>query len=125
MPNPVVHFEIMGHDAPRAQQWYSDVFGWTIEQIPIPHAPAGQTYGFVRPQEGKGIGGGITSVDAGQPTVHIYIEVDDLQASLSKIERAGGQTIMPPTEVLNMATIALFADPDGVLIGLVQAAAEA
>jgi predicted enzyme related to lactoylglutathione lyase len=124
MPNPVVHFEIMGHDARRAQQWYSDIFGWTIDPIPTPHAPAGQTYGFVGLQEGKGITGGITAVDAGTPTVHMYIEVDDLPAYLRKIERAGGKTIMPPTEVLNMATIALFADPDRLLIGLVQAAAE-
>jgi predicted enzyme related to lactoylglutathione lyase len=43
---------------------------------------------------------------------------------LSKIERAGGRTIMPPTGVLNMATIAMFADPDGILIGLVKAPAE-
>jgi predicted enzyme related to lactoylglutathione lyase len=124
MPNPVVHFEIMGNDASRCQQWYSDVFGWTIDPIPIPGAPDGQTYGFVTPQAGKGIGGGITSIDAGKPTVHIYVEVDDLQAYLTKIERAGGKTIMPPRQVLNMATIALFSDPDGVLIGLVKAAAE-
>ena len=56
--------------------------------------------------------------------MHIYIEVDDLQAYLSKIEQAGGKTIMPPTEVLNMATIAMFSDPDGIRIGLVKAAAE-
>ena len=76
------------------------------------------------PQESRGIQGGITSVDDGKPTVNIYIEVDDLQAYLSKIERAGGRTIMPPTEVLNMTTIAMFSDPDGILVGLVKAAAE-
>ena len=124
MRNPVVHFEIMGNDSASSQKWYSDVFGWEIDPIAIPGAPEGETYGFVRLQEGKGIGGGISSADDGKPTVHIYIEVDDPQAYLTKIERAGGKTIMPPTEVLNMATIAMFSDPDGILIGLVKAAPE-
>jgi uncharacterized protein len=71
MPHPVVHFEIMGSDSPRSQKWYSDVFGWEIEPVPILGAPEGQTYGLVSPQEGKGIGGGISSVDEGRPTVHV------------------------------------------------------
>jgi len=124
MPDPVVHFEIMGNDSANSLKWYADMFGWKIEPKSIAGAPEGQTCGFVRPQEGKAIGGGISSADDSTPTVHIYIEVDDLQAYLSKIEQAGGKTIMPPTEVLNMATIAMFSDPDGIRIGLVKAAAE-
>ena len=30
MPNPVVHFEVMGKDVARLQQFYSDLFGWSI-----------------------------------------------------------------------------------------------
>jgi hypothetical protein len=34
MPNPVVHFEIIGRDAARLRQFYSDAFGWGVEVIP-------------------------------------------------------------------------------------------
>ena len=30
MPNPVVHFEILGPDAVKTQAFYRDLFGWTI-----------------------------------------------------------------------------------------------
>jgi predicted enzyme related to lactoylglutathione lyase len=40
---------------------------------------------------------------------------------LRKAERLGGKTVMPPTEIPNMVTFAMFADPDGNVIGLVKA----
>ena len=43
MPNPVVHFEIMGNDSASSQKWYSEVFGWKIDPMPIPGAPESQT----------------------------------------------------------------------------------
>ena len=33
MKHPVVHFEIMGHDAPALRSFYADVFGWS-ESVP-------------------------------------------------------------------------------------------
>lgn len=47
-----------------------------------------------------------------------YIGSDDLQETLSKIEAAGGRTLMPPTEVPGEGWFALFADPDGNTLGL-------
>lgn len=121
MPNPVVHFEILGKDSAKTQKWYSDVFGWKIDATPFPGAPEGQTYGIVSPQEEKGIGGGVSASPDGHTMVNIYIEVDDLQAYLNKIERAGGKTVMPVTEIPNMVTFAMFSDPDGNIVGLVKA----
>ena len=31
MPNPVVHFEIVGRDGDRLMQFYRDVFDWEID----------------------------------------------------------------------------------------------
>ena len=39
---------------------------------------------------------------------------------LNKAESLGGKTIMPPTEIPDYVTIALFADPHGNTIGLVK-----
>ena len=51
-----------------------------------------------------------------------YVEVPDLEAALSKIEGLGGSTVMGPTDVPQGPSIALFADPEGHLVGLVKAA---
>jgi predicted enzyme related to lactoylglutathione lyase len=52
--------------------------------------------------------------------VTFYVEVPDLEATLSKIESLGGSTVMEPTEVPEGPSIAMFADPEGHLVGLVK-----
>jgi hypothetical protein len=54
--------------------------------------------------------------------VVFYVEVDDPQAYLDRIEKAGGTTVVPVTEVPGMVTFAQFADPQGNVIGLVKSA---
>jgi hypothetical protein len=116
MPNPVVHFEIVGSDSAKTQQFYTELFDWTID------ADNPMNYGMVNPGSDRGIGGGIFGVEEedDRTGLKIYIEVDDLQAYLDKAEQLGGKTILPPTEIPDMVTFALFADPDGTLIGLVK-----
>ena len=31
MPNPFIHFEIMGADSKKTQQYYADLFGWKVD----------------------------------------------------------------------------------------------
>jgi uncharacterized protein len=52
--------------------------------------------------------------------VTFYAETDDVQASLDKAESLGGKAVMPPMEIMEATTIALFADPEGHLVGLVK-----
>lgn len=116
MPNPIVHFEIVGSDSAKAQQFYTELFDWTID------SDNSMGYGVVNTGSDRGIGGGILGVEEedDRTGVKLYIEVDDLQAYLDKAEQLGGKTILPPTVVPDMVTFALFADPDGTLIGLVK-----
>lgn len=116
MPNPIVHFEIVGSDSAKTQQFYSELFDWTID------ADNPMNYGMVEAGSDRGIGGGIIGVEEedDRTGLKIYVEVDDLQAYLDKAEALGGKTILPPTVVPDMVTFALFADPDGTLIGLVK-----
>ena len=53
--------------------------------------------------------------------VTVYVAVDDPQKYLDKVEQMGGKTVMPVTEMPDMVTFALFADPQGSLVGLVKA----
>jgi predicted enzyme related to lactoylglutathione lyase len=67
-----------------------------------------------------GIGGGIGGTMGGPGRVTVYIEVDDPQAYLDKVNRAGGKTLMPVTSVTPDTTIAMFADPEGHIVGLLK-----
>jgi hypothetical protein len=50
--------------------------------------------------------------------VTFYVQTDDPKATLEKVERLGGKVVMPLTEIAPETIIALFADPEGHLIGL-------
>ncbi|MXZ45662.1 MAG: VOC family protein [Chloroflexi bacterium] len=112
MPNPVVHFEIGGADGSALQQFYAQAFDWEV------NADNPMQYGLVEPQTETSIGGGITAAD--QPGVFVYIEVDDLQAYLDRIESLGGRTVQEITTIPGMVTMALFADPEGNVVGIVH-----
>ncbi len=115
MANPVVHFEIIGKDAAKTQQFYSTLFGWKVD------ANNPMNYGMVD-NGGQGINGGIGGSEAGgQPQAVFYVEVADPQATLDKVSGMGGKVLTPVTEIPGTVTFAMFADPDGNTIGLVKA----
>ena len=113
MPNPVVHFEVMGTNAAELQKFYADAFDWKVD------ANNPMNYGMVD-NSGEGINGGISQPMHGGPYATFYVQVDDLQKALDKIESLGGKTVAPPMEIPNVVTFAQFSDPHGNLIGLVQ-----
>lgn len=113
MADPVVHFEINGKDLPKLRDFYQGVFNWKINLIPE------MNYCLVESTGDGGIGGGI-GVTEGPGNVTFYIQVDDLDGYLRKIESRGGKTVTPPTEIPNVVTFATFEDPEGHLIGLVK-----
>ena len=116
MPNPITHFEIIGKDGKKLQDFYRNLFGWKID------ANNPMEYGMVEAQEGHGTGGGIASGQPGmEGYVTIYVEVDDPQAYLDKAVAAGGKVIVPVTVIPEMVTFAQFADPEGHVIGLTKA----
>jgi predicted enzyme related to lactoylglutathione lyase len=113
MANPVVHFEIMGTDAAKLQSFYSGLFDWEID------AYNPMNYGVVKAGEG-GIGGGVGSTPMGNKIVTVYVQVPDPQAALDKAVELGASVVMPVTEIPNMVTFGLFADPEGNVVGIVK-----
>jgi uncharacterized protein len=113
MPNPVVHFEVTGKDAKKLQDFYAKMFDWKID------ANNPMNYGIVEAGEG-GIGGGIGPGEVGSPGVTVYVSVSDTDAFLKKAESLGGRVVMPTTTLPGMVTLALFADPEGHIIGVVK-----
>jgi predicted enzyme related to lactoylglutathione lyase len=113
MANPVVHFEVIGVDGAKLQQFYGTVFAWQID------ANNPMNYGMV-PAAERGIGGGIGAGDQGRG-VTFYVEVPSLEKTLAAVEERGGKTVVPPMDVPGGPRMAQFLDPEGNRIGLVQA----
>ena len=113
----VAWFEVTGKDGASLQDFYGKLFDWQVND-----AGDGSGYGLVAAAE-RGIGGGIGAAQDGDPGhVTFYVEVDDPAAALEKISQLGGSTVQPPMDVPGGPTIALFADPEGHVVGLVKAA---
>ena len=115
MGNPIVHFEIGCTDSEKTQHFYSELFGWTIEQM----GPAG----MISTGAETGIPGHITAL--GHEPHHyvtVYAEVDDIPACLEKAESLGGSTMIPETEVPGQGRFAWLKDVDGNIIGLWKSA---
>jgi predicted enzyme related to lactoylglutathione lyase len=114
MADPVLWFEVVGKNGGQLRDFYSKLFGWEISP-----ATGDADYGLVTAANG-GIAGGVgASQDGGDGHVTVFVEVDDPNAFLEQIEKLGGKTIVPPTEIPEYSlTFAYFTDPQGHLVGL-------
>lgn len=113
MPNPVVHFEVLGKDADALKRFYGETFQWEMQSV-MP------TYAMAKPDGENGIPGGVGAAPDGPGHVTFYVEVADIDVALEQIAANGGSTVQPPMDVPNGPTIALFADPEGHVVGLVK-----
>lgn len=116
MAHPVIHFEVLGKDAQGLQRFYGEAFGWQMQDV------MDGSYYMANPGVDGAINGGVGAAPPGSDGhVTFYVEVDDPAAELEKISQLGGRTIQEPMDVPNGPTIALFADPEGHVVGLVKA----
>ncbi len=111
MGNPIVHFEIGCRDSAKAQAFYGKLFDWKFE-----------SYGPTAMITGDPQGGILGHISALGHEPHnytlVYVQVDDLQAYLTKAESLGGKTMVPPTDVPQMGQFAWLTDPEGTIVGL-------
>jgi predicted enzyme related to lactoylglutathione lyase len=111
--HPIVHIEISAEDRTSTGAFYKEVFGWKITDVPEMNYTL-----FEFDEEGRG--GGFNPVSDQNPagTVTVYIQADDIEATLAKIEANGGKIIIPKTEIPNTGWFAFFKDPTGNQIAL-------
>ncbi len=117
MKHPVVWFEVNGDDAKKLHGFYGELFGWKVA-VDNP-----MDYGMVEAEKGRGIPGGIGKKDAPSPGVTFYVSTPSIDDSLARAKKLGGSTLMPRTQLPGGTILALFADPQGNTIGLVEEAA--
>jgi uncharacterized protein len=109
-----VWYELMTPDPEGAKAFYDAVVGWNIQTSHGNDAD----YGFINCPDG-GMVGGILGLNAdmiaggAHPCWVGYIGVDDVDASITAIEAAGGKMLMPARDVEMAGRIAMVADPGG------------
>ncbi len=114
--HPVAHMEIPAQDTAAAAKFYNSVFGWES------HVDTSSGMDYTMFQAPPGPGGAFVGLSEHvQPgVVIVYMGTDDIDATMSKIEAAGGSIVMPKMEVPNNGWIAWFKDPTGNTFGLFQ-----
>jgi hypothetical protein len=100
-----------GQGRPALQKFYSDIFDWKLDT----DLPDG--YGMARDESGFTSGIGPTR-DGSAGQVTFYVHSEDPARVLRRVEELGGRVLMPLTEVAKDTTIALFADPEGHVVGI-------
>jgi predicted enzyme related to lactoylglutathione lyase len=113
MGQAVVHFEVQGNDREALARFYAELFGWKTNDI------SEMSYTMVETGSDDGINGGIGPVPDGAPGgVTFYVDADNVANSLQRAEGLGGRTVAGPMDMPDGHKWALFADPEGHVIGL-------
>lgn len=113
MSNPVTRFQILSKNPEKSAEFYTGVFGWTVD------ANNAMGYREINTGSDRGIAGGIwPSPPEGKDFVQLFIEVDDIDAVVTSITRSGGNIIMPPQTLPDGDRMAIALDPLGVAFGL-------
>lgn len=111
MSHLVIHFEFGAPDGGALADFYGRLFGWEVR-------PSGPGYWLLSPGGGA-LAGGVLQTSGGIPSYFtVYVDVDDLEASLADAERLGGSRAVPPTSVPGVGTFAMFRDPAGNMVGM-------
>lgn len=115
MANPFVHVELNTSDVAKAKAFYSGLFDWQLEDVPM----GPQTYTTIAVGD-AGVGGGMTKSQApGAPSAWLaYVDVDDVAGATQKAKSLGGTIVKDVTEIPGMGSFSIVADPTGAVLGL-------
>lgn len=120
MPRPV-HFEIHATDPERAITFYTTVFEWSFERW------GSNPYWLISTGDGPGIDGGLVPRQGPEPTdnapVNAYpstMEVPDLDATVRRVQQAGGAVLVPRTPLPGVGWLAYCKDTEGNIFGMLE-----
>ncbi|HVP95782.1 VOC family protein [Methanoregula sp.] len=119
----LTHFMIPADDVDRARRFYAALLGWKID--PVPASPdtmgiAAMQYhailtGPVEP--GALSTGGLYKRHQKEPILS-FVQVEDIEGVVSKVENLGGKISLPVTEIPGVGMTAMILDTEGNLIGI-------
>ncbi len=118
----VVHFEIPADDMSRVKKFYTDAFGWKLEDVPEMSYVLAHTVDIdektMMPKEPGAINGGIAKRGDVLMVPSFSVRVSDIEDAIGKIEKAGGIILQGKTSIGDMGFIAYFKDTEGNVLSL-------
>ena len=109
--------ELMTSDVAAAKDFYSQLFGWELEQA----CAAEMEYTIVK-SNGREIGGMMAmppEAAAAPPNWGIYITVDDVDATAAKAEGLGAKIVVPPRDIPQVGRFCVIQDPQGAFVSAI------
>ena len=122
----VVHFEMPYDDPERVQKFYRSTFGWDMnllgEEMGDYLMALTTESGDAGPLEPGAINGGFYARMPEMPDQcpSVVISVDDLGASIEKVNAAGGKVLGDPMDIPGIGQYASFQDTEGNRVGMLQ-----
>jgi predicted enzyme related to lactoylglutathione lyase len=117
MANAVNWFEIPVSDFQRAEKFYN-----TILAVDLASMEASEGYQMGMFPAEAGVGGALMQGEGYVPSAEgtiVYLNAgDDLNIVLNRVEAAGGQVIVPKTNIGENGYFAFFMDTEGNKVGL-------
>jgi predicted enzyme related to lactoylglutathione lyase len=114
VPGKFVWFELVGGDAPKAQAFYGEVFGWKTRSFPLP----GAAYDMIYTGDDM-IGGYAAAAGARRDARWLaYASVEDVDAAVRTATERGGAVVVPAQDIPTVGRRACVADPQGAELGL-------
>jgi hypothetical protein len=113
----VIHFDLAADDPERAIRFYETVFEWKIEKW---DGPMDYWLIMTGPENEPGIDGGLSKRERAEEHTTNTIGVDSVDAYVAKVQESGGQILMPKHAVPGVGYMALCADTEGNVFGLMQ-----
>lgn len=117
-----VHFEIHAVDPEGLVAFYRDLFGWTFNRW------GDQPYWLAATGQGPGIDGAVVQRRGPRPepgqavnAFVVTVDVADLDATLAAATAVGGTLAVARQAVPGVGWLAYLSDPDGNLVGLMEA----
>ncbi len=110
-------FELMTTDVEAARKFYTQLLGWTTEEMPMGE----MTYTILK-VAGEGVAGMMPippQAKGAPPHWGIFITVDDVEAVAKKAQELGAKTVVPLTDVPNVGRFYTFQDPQGAVISVI------
>jgi predicted enzyme related to lactoylglutathione lyase len=112
--------DLAASNARQAQDFYGRLFGWTAREdranggaftrLALDGREVGSVYQLQRAHLERGVPSHWTP----------YVRVDDIDSATSRTAAFGGEVMIPPVVVADMARIAIIVDPVGAHLGLWQ-----
>lgn len=117
MSNPVQWLEIATSDLERAKTFYANVFQLEFQYIEMPDS---KMYMFGAPGQ-EGSAGCLMWSEQTKPGAEgttVYFSCEDVSNELDRVQAAGGEIVVPKTDIGEFGFFAQVLDTEGNRIGL-------